>query len=116
MNFDFEAKEAILKFELELKEMFPDFIVKLSIVRNLGTTLWIDIVSPYKVTRHNADVNLSFHIFKEDGIPSLEKNLCPKKYKFRKINGKSIDEMVEKFVKWASKKQPELIEDWVNYK
>ncbi len=115
-KFEIDAQKAIEKFLPVLKDMFPDFHVNMKVQKGLGTTMWIDIASPHKVTRHNADVNLSFMIFQSDAKPSLEKSLCLKKYKFRKINGDSIDVMVAKFMVWIEKKQDEMIADWVNYK
>ena len=115
-NFEEDAYKVIDKYVPKLKAMFPDFYVNITVGNMLGTTLWIHIVSPYEVTRHNADVNLDFHVFNEDKVPSLEKNLCPKKYKFRKIKGDTLDVMVGKFMVWVAKKESEMKSDWVNYK
>lgn len=114
-NFEEDAKKAIDKYAPKLKAMFPDFHANINIGKMLGTTLWIQLVSPHEVTRHNADINLDFHVFMEDEIPSLEKNLCPKKYKFRKIKGDNLDVMLGKFMVWIAKKESELKSDWVNY-
>jgi len=115
-NFEQESEQVIEKYEPKLREMFPDFHVKIRVSKMLGTTLWINICSPHKVTRHNADVNVDFHVFNEDPVPSIEKNLCPKKYKFRKIKGDTLDVMFSKFMVWVAKNESEMKSDWVNYK
>lgn len=115
-DFKNDGQKAIEKFQPILKAMFPDFQVNMTVRTGFGTTFWIDIVSPHKVTRRNADVNLSFMIFQSDTIPSLEKSMCLKKYKFRKVNGNSIDDIVSKFMIWIAKKEDEIKYDWVSYK
>jgi len=115
-NFEQESEQVIEKYEPKLRVMFPDFHVNMRVSKLLGTTLWINISSPHEITRHNADVNIDFHVFNEDHVPSLEKNLCPKKYKFRKINGDTLDVMVGKFMVWIAKNESEMKSDWVNYK
>jgi len=107
---------AIEQYAPVLKAMFPDFQVsRLAYWTCLGKNLTVDIYSPFTVTKHNAKTSLSFimHMNGKDTEEFALENLnTSKKYRFRKIKGKTPLEVIEKFMKWIESRQEMILSDY----
>ena len=116
--------KAFNEFNPVLKEMFPEMVtarVGYNNILQAKSSVYVDLISPWKVTRHNADINFSMmmHLTGNFGeVVEIDKfsliNLSiPRKFKYRKISGKTPYIVIEKLVKWLEKNR-ELILNTVN--
>lgn len=72
----------------------------------LGEVVCIQIVSPYEVTRHNANllIDLMVHVnYQNPDTFNIEKSIAPKAAKYRMIKGKTPLAAAEKLVAWVRK-------------
>lgn len=95
----------------ELACISDKFIAKAGVQSIIGLVLCVTIVSPYKVTKHNANLLVDLMVHMSDagnGCVEICNCLAPKALKYRKIKGKNVQEAAEKLVAWVKKKLPEM--------
>jgi len=116
------AEKAIADFTPVLQKMFPDMVTARVTFDNGfqdKSSLSVALISPWKVTRHNANVNfvamlhLTTNFGKVEDMDkfSLENLSIPRKFKYRKMSAKTPYLVVEKFVKWLEKNKEMILEE-----
>ena len=119
-EFQANAQKAINEFDPILKAMFPDFTASVGWNKGFGgvSSLSVKVVSPWKVTEHNAKLRAitMMHLTNNFGRIepmskfALENLTIPKKFKYRKISAKTPYEAIKKMVAWLKKNKEALIE------
>jgi hypothetical protein len=118
--FHESAEAAIKTFAPIVKKMFPEtFDVKIQYSGHFGgrSSINLHINSPWKVTHHNAKLNLLMVMHLTDGsgnaVPmskfEIEKVMGPRKVAYRKISGKTPHIAIKKYVDWLIKNRDGLM-------
>lgn len=116
------CEQAISDFYPVLKDLFPEMVTASLGFNNAlqaKSSLSVNVISPWKVTEHNADVRFivmmhltgSFGQVEDIEKFSLENLTIPRKFKYRKISGKTPYIVIAKFVKWLEKNQELIVNE-----
>lgn len=121
------AKNAVAYFNNEIAEMFPDYMVKAIYKDNMGPHIIVEFYNvaskdeaPNKILMNTDFMKLIIHLYDGAGrVVDMDKfsvelvswghRFKPNNIKYRKINGKSPMDAMDKLIKWFAKNEDAIM-------